>query len=137
MNVYTGNIDHSGNLNIEGIEELKHIRRNFRNTSVILTVDVKDQFTPYEYFTKFVLPKCKAGFKHTGEDLTIDQTFKKLISVFDIPKYSKLSQVTSIDQLNECELFDFMDQIKQFAVKYLNTYIDDPILLKWNLNNTR
>lgn len=79
------------------------------------------------YFYQYVLPTLQQAFRETGEQMTEELTERYLFWV--CPFDFVTADGTPIEQgrqLNQTQMSDFLDWLKQFAAENLYVYIEDP-----------
>ena len=83
------------------------------------------------YYYKYIVPTIQAAIWETG-----DRKTEKAVDKFLIEQYpgDKCESETGVDvtearNLNQQQMFDFLDWLKQYAAENLYVYIDDPRIL--------
>lgn len=79
------------------------------------------------YYYNYVLPTITAAFLETGQRMTDDYTDRYLVQEYpqDIRKENG-EIVLYARELNQTQMSDFLEWLKQFAAENLSVYIEDP-----------
>lgn len=82
------------------------------------------------YYYQYIVPTIQQAFRETGERKTEKAVDKFLIEQYPGDKSeSEIGlgvDVTEARQLNQSQMFDFLDWLKQYAAENLSVYIEDP-----------
>lgn len=79
------------------------------------------------YYYNYVLPTITAAFLETGQRMTDDWTDRFLIQEY--PQEIRTNDGTLViyaRQLNQSQMSDFLEWLKQYAAENLYVYIEDP-----------
>lgn len=79
------------------------------------------------YYYQYVLPTIQQAFRETGERMTEEMTERVLF--FEYPGKPRTDDGTLIEhgrQLNQTQMSDFLEWLKQYAAENLYVYIEDP-----------
>ena len=79
------------------------------------------------YYYQYVLPTVQQAFRETGERMTEEMTERVLF--LEYPGKPRTDDGTLIDhgrQLNQTQMSDFLEWLKQYAAENLYVYIEDP-----------
>lgn len=134
--VIAGRTDSQGRLRVS-MDELKAFTALHPNKRVILTLKVYQPGTSAAlrgYYYNYVVKAVTDGFWETGERLTYEQTEKRLRELSPITHRRVVDEETGeyrkflrgIEDLDNSELIEHIDIIKQFAAEELSVYIEDP-----------
>ena len=79
------------------------------------------------YYYQYVLPTITQAFLETGQRMTDDYTDRYLVQEYpqDIRKENG-EIVLYARELNQTQMWDFLEWLKQFAAENLHVYIEDP-----------
>lgn len=135
-------INISGRITSEGklamyMQELNAFAQQWKNVRVIATFRVYQPGTSAAlrgYYFNYVVPTMKRALWETGERKTDEQTEVWLREMSPImyqqeadPETGKyITTFREIADLDNAELIEHIEIIKQFAAEDFNTYIDDP-----------
>lgn len=135
-------INISGRITSEGkltmyMQELNAFAQQWKNARVVATFRVYQPGTSAAlrgYYFNYVVPTMKRALWENGERKTDEQTEVWLREMSPImyqqeadPETGKYSTVLrEIADLDNAELIEHIETIKQFAAEDFNTYIDDP-----------
>jgi len=80
------------------------------------------------YYYNYVVPTIRTALYETGERLTEDQTDAFLLSNYpgDTDRADNNGGALYGRQLNQRQMLDFLDWLKQYAAENLYVYIEDP-----------
>ena len=80
------------------------------------------------YYYNYVVPTVQAGFYETGERYSEEITDKFLLTYYPGDTDRDDIGVRAIygRQLNQHQMLDFLEWVKQYAAENLNVYIEDP-----------
>ena len=82
------------------------------------------------YYYQYIVPTIQQAFRETGERKTEKAVDKFLIEQYPGDKSeSEIGlgvDVTEARHLNQSQMFDFLDWLKQYAAENLSVYIEDP-----------
>lgn len=135
-------INISGRITSEGklamyMQELNAFAQQWKNARVVAKFRVYQPGTSAAlrgYYFNYVVPTMKRALWENGERKTDEQTEVWLREMSPImyqqeayPETGKYSTVLrEIADLDNAELIEHIETIKQFAAENFNTYIDDP-----------
>lgn len=119
------------------MQELNAFAQQWENARVVATFRVYQPGSSAAlrgYYFNYVVPTMKRALWETGERKTDEQTEVWLREMSPImyqqeadPETGKYSTVLrEIADLDNAELIEHIETIKQFAAEDFNTYIDDP-----------
>ena len=119
------------------MQELNAFAQQWKNARVVATFRVYQPGSSAAlrgYYFNYVVPTMKRALWETGERKTDEQTEVWLREMSPImyqqeadPETGKYSTVLrEIADLDNAELIEHIETIKQFAAEDFNTYIDDP-----------
>ena len=132
----SGMITSNGKLAIY-MQELNAFAQQWKNARVVATFRVYQPGTSAAlrgYYFNYIVPAIKQALWESGERKTDEQTEVWLREMSPImyqqeadPETGKYSTVLrEIADLDNAELIEHIETIKQFAAEDFNTYIDDP-----------
>ena len=132
----TGFIDKQGKLRLY-LAELNAFAQQWKNTRIVATFKVYQPGSSAAlrgYYFNYVVPTMKRALWETGERKTDEQTELWLREMSPImyqqeadPETGKYTTtLREIADLDNAELIEHIEIIKQFAAEDFNTYIDDP-----------
>lgn len=132
----SGLIDNQGKLRLY-LGELNAFAQQWKNARVVATFRVYQPGTSAAlrgYYFNYVVSTMKRALWENGERKTDEQTEVWLREMSPImyqqevdPETGKYSTVLrEIADLDNAELIEHIETIKQFAAENFNTYIDDP-----------
>lgn len=120
--------------------EFKAFASKWKNTRVIATFRVYQPGTSAAlrgYYYNYIVPTFKRALWETGErktDEQVEQYLRELSPVMhrqevdeETGKYQ--TEIRHISDLDNSELIEHIDFLKQFGAEELNIYIDDPNIL--------
>lgn len=135
-------INISGRITSEGklamyMQELNAFAQQWKNTRIVATFKVYQPGSSAAlrgYYFNYVVPTMKRALWETGERKTDEQTELWLREMSPImyqqeadPETGKYTTtLREIADLDNAELIEHIETIKQFAAEDFNTYIDDP-----------
>jgi len=86
------------------------------------------------YYWAVLIPRVRQGFNRVGQKKTLtetEETMRKRCFLYEeTPNAAGTGynrRLKSVRELNDYELFDYIDTVKMIVAEYLNIYIDDPI----------
>lgn len=89
----------------------------------------------FAYYWKVVVPTVQRGFYETGENLTLEQTDRKIRELSPIAIEEKFEngklkrRVRELDEMDASELNEMIEQFKEIAAESLDVYIEEPMYL--------
>lgn len=132
----TGRIANDGSL-LMPMTELKEFAKGWKNTRIVATFRVYNPGTSEAlkgYYYNYIVPSVKAALWESGERKTDEQTERYLREISpimyhqeadpDTGKYA--TELREIKDLDNSELIEHIETIKEFAAENLNIYIEDP-----------
>lgn len=138
-------INLSGTITSQGklamyMEEFKAFAAKWKNTRIIATFRVYQPGTSAAlkgYYFNYVVPTFKWALWETGERKTDEQVERYLREISpimqdqqaDINTGKYQTELREIKDLDNSELIEHIDFLKQFGAEELNIYIDDPNIL--------
>lgn len=131
-----GRVDSYGRLSMY-MEELKAFTKKWKDSNVVATFRIYQPGTSAAlrgYYFNVVVPTMKRAFWDAGERYTDDQTEKILREYSPImhqqqadPDTGKYNdEIREIKDLDNSELIEHIETIKQIAAEEFNVYIEDP-----------
>ena len=80
------------------------------------------------YYYGYVVPTVRTAFYETGERLTEEQTDAFLLANYpgDTSRNDNNGSALYGRQLDQRQMLDFLDWLKQYAAENLYVYIEDP-----------
>ena len=80
------------------------------------------------YYYNYVVPTVRTGLYETGERLTEEQTDSFLLMYYpgDTDRDGIGGRATYGRQLNQRQMLEFLEWVKQYAAENLYVYIEDP-----------
>ena len=135
----TGRITSEGKLSLY-MHELNAFAQEWKNTRIVATFRVYQPGSSAAlrgYYFNYIVPTIKRALWETGERKTDEQTEVWLREMSPImyqqeadPETGKYSTVLrEIADLDNAELIEHIETIKQFAAEDFNVYIDDPNII--------
>lgn len=135
-------INISGRITSEGklamyMQELNAFAKQWKNTRIVATFKIYQPGSSAAlrgYYFNYVVPTMKRALWETGERKTDEQTELWLREMSPImyqqeadPQTGKYTTtLREIADLDNSELIEHIETIKQMAAENFNTYIDDP-----------
>ena len=131
-----GRVDSYGRLNMY-MEELKEFTKKWKDSKVVATFRIYQPGTSAAlrvYYFNAVVPTMKRAFWDAGERYTDEQTERILREYSPImhqqqadPDTGKYNdEIREIKDLDNSELIEHIETIKQIAAEEFNVYIEDP-----------
>lgn len=131
----TGRINHDGKL-VMYMGELKEFASQWKDTRITATFRVYQPGTSAAlrgYYYNCVVPTVQRALWETGDRKTKEQTEQWLREISPImyresdPEAGRyVTELREIDDLDNSELIEHIDTLKQFCAEELNVYIEDP-----------
>ena len=132
----TGRITSEGKLALYS-GELKEFTSMWRNTRVTVTFKVYNPGTSAAlkgYYYNYVVPSFKKAIWESGERKTDEQTERYLRELSPV-MYSQIAdeetgkyytEIREIKDLDNSEMIEYLENLKQIAAEEFNIFIDDP-----------
>ena len=119
------------------MQALNDFAKRWKNTRVIATFKVFKPGTSAAlrgYYYNYVVPTIKRALWENGDRKTDEQTEAWLREMSPIMYHQEVDEITGrytttirdISKLDNAELIEHIETIKQLAAEDFNTYIDDP-----------
>lgn len=119
------------------MQALNDFAKRWKNTRVIATFKVFSPGTSAAlrgYYYNYVVPTMRRALWENGERKTDEQTESWLREMSPIMYHQEVDEITGrytttireISNLDNAELIEHIETIKQLAAEDFNTYIDDP-----------
>ena len=119
------------------MQALNDFAKRWKNTRVIATFKVFNPGTSAAlrgYYYNYVVPTMKRALWENGDRKTDEQTEAWLREMSPIMYHQEVDEITGrytttireISNLDNAELIEHIETIKQLAAEDFNTYIDDP-----------
>lgn len=133
----SGAVDKDGKLRVFEKNELEHFLKQNTGKRIVIQVEASDQqrkasFIAYYY--KVVIPKIRAAYIHNGilmskEGVEVEMR-KRCLLYEEVPKadgtgYDK--RLRGLSELNDTELYEYIELLKIMTGEFMHIYIDDPI----------
>ena len=122
-------IDQKGQLRLP-MDRLNMFFAHHKEKRVTIRIEVLEPGTSaalFGYYYNYVVPTITQAFKEAGQRMSDDYTDRFLIQEF--PGDFGLqpgAYVNYARQLNQAQMLDFLEWVKQYAAENLFVYIDDP-----------
>ena len=131
-----GVVDRNGRLNMY-MEELNDFLKNWKGARIVATFRVYKPGTSAAlrgYYYNAVVPTMKYAFWNHGERYTDEQTERILREYspimhqqsVDLETGKYTDEIRSIKDLDNSELIEHIETIKQLAAEEFSVYIEDP-----------
>lgn len=130
-----GRTNGQGNL-LMPVSELKDFTSKHPNKRILLTLKVYEPGTSTAlrgYYYGYVIKAVQEGFTEIGERLTMERTEQRLRELSPVTHRTEYDEdgnksdyLLSISELDNAELIEHIDIIKQFAAEELSVFIEDP-----------
>ncbi len=79
------------------------------------------------YFYQYVLPTVQQAYRETGERMSEEWTERVLFLEYpEHPRKENGNPAEHARDLNQTQMSDFLEWLKQFAAENLSVYIEDP-----------
>lgn len=79
------------------------------------------------YYYNYIVPTIQQALREKGDRKREDATDRFLISQYPGDFHADPGEyITTGRQLNQTQMFDFLEWLKQYAAEWLHVYIDDP-----------
>lgn len=132
----TGTISNNGTL-LMYLEELKDFCKNWPNTRIIATFRVyapKTSAALKGYYFNYVVPRCRQALWESGDRKTDEQTERWLremspimhLQTADPDSGQYMSVLREVKDLDNSELIEHIEIIKQLMAENCYVIIDDP-----------
>lgn len=134
--IIPGKITADGRLSMY-MQELKEFAKSWKNAKVLATFRVYQPGTSEAlrgYYYNYVVPTIRRALWETGLRMTNEQAEKWMRErspimyeqepLLEIGKYT--SRIREISELDNSELVEHIETIKQLAAEELSTYVADP-----------
>lgn len=119
------------------MQALNDFTKRWKNTRVVATFKVFNPGTSAAlrgYYYNYVVPTMKRALWENGDRKTDEQTEAWLREMSPIMYHQEVDEITGrytttireISNLDNAELIEHIETIKQLAAEDFNTYIDDP-----------
>lgn len=116
----SGTIGKDGKLRLP-MDRVNQFMAENKGMRVIATFEVVQTGTTaaqLSYFYSYILPTCQQAFKELGNRYPLETLEKLLLSEFG-------SNHSCARNLNQLQMSEFIDWLKQYAAENLNVYIED------------
>ena len=128
-------ISESGMITADGLlrmpmDRLKAFFADHKNQRVVVRFEAAapgSTAAQQSYYYQYVLPTVQQAFRETGERMTEEMTERVLF--LEYPGKPRTDDGTLIEhgrQLNQTQMSDFLEWLKQYAAENLYVYIEDP-----------
>ena len=111
------------------MDRLNAFFADHKGCRITATFEATEPGTPVaqqSYYYRYVLPTIVDALREQGTRKTEEQTDRWLMEMYPAGNTVELMPLVFARQLNQSQMSDFLEWLKQFAAENLSVYIEDP-----------